>query len=120
MDARAASEPAPEPESARGAAATGEAGTVRAPVRPALYRQAAIEAHALTISQGMVGRVEKVLVTGNARKDASELMGRTECNRIVNFPGSQRLMSQLVDVRITTAFAHSLRGEVLTTESVSA
>jgi len=80
--------------------------------------QAAIEAHALTISQGMVGRVEKVLVTGNARKDASELMGRTECNRIVNFPGSQRLMNQLVDVRITTAFAHSLRGEVVTTEEV--
>ena len=80
--------------------------------------QAAIEAHALTISQGMVGRVEKVLVTGNARKDASELMGRTECNRIVNFAGSPRLMNQLVDVRITTAFAHSLRGEVLTTEEV--
>jgi tRNA-2-methylthio-N6-dimethylallyladenosine synthase len=80
--------------------------------------QAAIEAHALTISQGMVGKVERVLVTGNARKDASELMGRTECNRIVNFPGSPRLMNQLVDVRITTAFAHSLRGEVVTTEEV--
>ncbi len=80
--------------------------------------QAAIEAHALSISQAMVGKVEKVLVTGNARKDASELMGRTECNRIVNFAGSPRLMNQLVDVRITTAFAHSLRGEVVTTEEV--
>ncbi|MBW8846108.1 MAG: tRNA (N6-isopentenyl adenosine(37)-C2)-methylthiotransferase MiaB, partial [Burkholderiales bacterium] len=80
--------------------------------------QAAIEAHALTISQGMVGKVEKILVTGTARKDATELMGRTECNRIVNFPGSPRLMNQLVDVRITTAFAHSLRGEVVTTEDV--
>ncbi|RZL29707.1 MAG: TRAM domain-containing protein, partial [Rubrivivax sp.] len=80
--------------------------------------QAAIEAHALSISQGMVGKVEKVLVTGTARKDASELMGRTECNRIVNFPGSPRLMNQLVDVRISTAFAHSLRAEVVTTEDV--
>src|SRR5574343_980002 len=80
--------------------------------------QAAIEAHALTISQGMVGKVEKVLVTGNARKDASDRIGRTECNRIVNFAGSPRLMNQLVDVRITTAFAHSLRGEDVTTEDV--
>src|SRR5574343_2070777 len=37
--------------------------------------QAAIEAHALTISQAMVGKVEKVLVTGNARKDASDRIG---------------------------------------------
>ncbi len=74
--------------------------------------QAAIEAHALTISERMVGSTQKILVSGHARKDASELMGRTECNRIVNFMGQPRLMNQLVDVRITQAFAHSLRGEV--------
>jgi tRNA-2-methylthio-N6-dimethylallyladenosine synthase len=83
--------------------------------------QAAIEANALAISQRMVGRVEQVLVTGHAKKDATELMGRTECNRIVNFPGPARLMNQLVAVRITTAFAHSLRGEVVTVdEAISA
>ena len=79
--------------------------------------QAAIEAHALTISQGMVGRVEKVLVTGNARKDASELMGRTECNRIVNFAGMPRLIGQMIDVQITQAYPHSLRGDVVVTET---
>ncbi len=81
--------------------------------------QAAIEANSLAISQTMVGSTQKILVTGNARKDASELMGRTECNRIVNFKGQSRLMNQLVDVTITQALAHSLRAEVLTLDEVS-
>jgi len=81
--------------------------------------QAVIEANTLAISETMVGTTQRILVTGNARKDASELMGRTECNRIVNFKGQARLMNQLVDVRITQAFAHSLRAEVLTSETVS-
>ncbi len=81
--------------------------------------QAVIEANTLAISQTMVGQTHKILVTGNARKDPSELMGRTECNRIVNFKGHARLMNQLVDVKITQAFAHSLRAEVLTAEDAS-
>jgi tRNA-2-methylthio-N6-dimethylallyladenosine synthase len=81
--------------------------------------QAAIEANTLRISESMVGRTERILVTGHAKKDPTELMGRTECNRIVNFKGQPRLMNQLVDVNITQAFAHSLRAEVLTTEAVS-
>ena len=40
------------------------------------------------------------------------LMGRTECNRVVNFPGSPRLIGQLIDVRITEAMTYTLRGEV--------
>jgi len=47
-------------------------------------------------------------------------MGRTECNRIVNFKGQLRMIGQLVDVTITEALPHSLRGEVLTTEAVAA
>jgi tRNA-2-methylthio-N6-dimethylallyladenosine synthase len=64
-----------------------------------------------------VGTVQKILVEGNARKDASELMGRTECNRIVNFKGSSRLIGQMIDVRITQAYPHSLRAEVMTSET---
>jgi tRNA-2-methylthio-N6-dimethylallyladenosine synthase len=79
--------------------------------------QAAIEAHAVSISRSMVGKVEKVLVTGTSKKDPNELTGRTECNRIVNFKGQPRLIHQLVDMEITTAYAHSLRGEVVTAES---
>jgi tRNA-2-methylthio-N6-dimethylallyladenosine synthase len=39
-------------------------------------------------------------------------MGRTECNRIVNFSGQPRLIGRMVDVAITAALPHSLRGEV--------
>jgi tRNA-2-methylthio-N6-dimethylallyladenosine synthase len=39
-------------------------------------------------------------------------MGRTECNRIVNFKGHPRLMNELIDLTITDAFPHSLRAEV--------
>jgi tRNA-2-methylthio-N6-dimethylallyladenosine synthase len=53
-----------------------------------------------------------VLVEGAARKDAAELCGRTGNNRVVNFPGSRALIGRLVDVRVTTALAHSLRGEL--------
>ncbi|MBH9552374.1 tRNA (N6-isopentenyl adenosine(37)-C2)-methylthiotransferase MiaB [Inhella gelatinilytica] len=74
--------------------------------------QAAIEAHSLAISQTLVGTTQKVLVVGNAKKDPSELMGRTECNRIVNFKGHARLMNELIDLQITDAYTHSLRGAV--------
>jgi tRNA-2-methylthio-N6-dimethylallyladenosine synthase len=74
--------------------------------------QAAIEAHAYGISQKLVGTRQRVLVTGNARKDASELMARTECNRIVNFAGHPRLMNQMIELDIVDAYPHSLRGAV--------
>jgi tRNA-2-methylthio-N6-dimethylallyladenosine synthase len=82
------------------------------------HLQAVLEDNVRRIGASRVGTVQRILVEGPSRKDKTELMGRTECNRIVNFPGSPRLMNQLVDVRITTAFAHSLRGEVVTTEDV--
>jgi tRNA-2-methylthio-N6-dimethylallyladenosine synthase len=62
-----------------------------------------------------VGTVQRILVEGPSRKDPQELMGRTECNRIVNFAGGPlgaRLVGEMVDVRITRAYPHSLRGEV--------
>ena len=75
--------------------------------------QKAIEDNARRISGGLVGTVQRILVEGPSRKDASELMGRTECNRIVNFRGAARLAGQMVDVSITQALPHPLRGEVL-------
>ena len=68
------------------------------------------------ISASRQGTLQRILVEGNSRKDASELMGRTECNRVVNFKGSPRLVGQMIDVRITEAMQRSLRGEVMTTE----
>jgi tRNA-2-methylthio-N6-dimethylallyladenosine synthase len=67
--------------------------------------------------------VQRILVEGPSRKsaaEASELMGRTECNRVVNFhggPNGARLVGQMIDVRITQTMARSLRGEVLVNES---
>jgi tRNA-2-methylthio-N6-dimethylallyladenosine synthase len=83
------------------------------------HLQAVIEANQRRIGQAMVGTVQKILVEGPSRKDASELMGRTECNRIVNFKGQPRLIGQLIDVTITEAYPHSLRAEVATRESAA-
>jgi tRNA-2-methylthio-N6-dimethylallyladenosine synthase len=77
--------------------------------------QARVEVQARAISDSRVGTVQRVLVEGPSRKDASELMGRTQCNRIVNFKGPPRLVGQLVDLAITQALPHSLRGEVVLT-----
>ncbi|MFX1679640.1 tRNA (N6-isopentenyl adenosine(37)-C2)-methylthiotransferase MiaB [Mitsuaria sp. CC2] len=80
--------------------------------------QAEIEATAIRYNHSMVGKTVPVLVSGHARRDATELMGRTECNRIVNFKGHERLMHQIIPMHITEAFAHSLRGEVPVTEDL--
>jgi tRNA-2-methylthio-N6-dimethylallyladenosine synthase len=78
--------------------------------------QARIEEQAQAISQSMVGSVQRVLVESLSRKDANELAGRTDNNRIVNFVGQPRLIHQFVDVRITSALPHSLRGEIVVKE----
>ncbi|MBI3043319.1 MAG: tRNA (N6-isopentenyl adenosine(37)-C2)-methylthiotransferase MiaB [Betaproteobacteria bacterium] len=73
--------------------------------------QAKIEEQARALSRGMVGTRQRVLVEGAARKDATELCGRTANNRVVNFPGPKMLVGRFVDVTITAALSHSLRGE---------
>ena len=79
-----------------------------------LYRlQALINDQAAAISAAMVGSVQRLLVEGPSKKDSNELMGRTENNRIVNFPAPARLIGQFVTVTITQANPHSLRGEVV-------
>jgi tRNA-2-methylthio-N6-dimethylallyladenosine synthase len=64
------------------------------------------------ISESRLGTVQRILVEGHAKRDASELMGRTECNRVVNFCGGAELIGQLVDVRITETRSFTLRGEL--------
>jgi len=83
--------------------------------------QKRIEAQAQAISAAMVGTVQRILVEGAAKKDAAELAGRTDNNRIVNFAGAaratERLVGRFVDITITAALPHSLRGEIVTRES---
>jgi tRNA-2-methylthio-N6-dimethylallyladenosine synthase len=75
-------------------------------------------------SNGMVGSVQRVLVEGTSRKDENEIMGRTDNNRVVNFPvaGShaKRLIGQFVNVTITAVSHYTLRGEIVVTETVAA
>ncbi len=74
--------------------------------------QALLDTQYQVCSSAMVAARERVLVTGRAAKDAQELAARTTNNRVVNFPGSPDLVGQFVDVTITKAQAHSLRGEL--------
>lgn len=78
--------------------------------------QKRIEELAQSVSETMVGSVQRVLVEGLSRKDNQELAGRTDNNRIVNFVGNARLVHRFVDVKITSALPHSLRGEIVTRE----
>ena len=71
---------------------------------------------AFEYSRAMVGTRQRVLVEGPSRKDASELSGRTGSNRVVNFPGPARLVGHYVDVEITHALPHSLRGDAVVAE----
>jgi tRNA-2-methylthio-N6-dimethylallyladenosine synthase len=71
-----------------------------------LNRQAA------AISEAMVGATQRVLVEGPSRKNPKELAGRTENNRVVNFPGPASLIGRFVDLEITAALSNSLRGRI--------
>jgi len=74
--------------------------------------QALLESQSRAISDAMVGSTQRVLVEGHSRKDRSELAARTANNRVVNFPGDAALHHSYVNVRITAALPHSLRGEL--------
>jgi tRNA-2-methylthio-N6-dimethylallyladenosine synthase len=87
------------------------------------HLQAVIEANVARISASRQDTVQRILVEGPSRKSTAglpELMGRTECNRVVNFaagPNGARLVGQMIDVRIIDTFPHSLRGEVMVRET---
>src|SRR5882672_5131680 len=71
-----------------------------------------IDAHASRISESLIGTHQRILVEGASRRDAGELSGRAGDNRVVNFRGPRRLVGQFVEVAVTAAMAHTLRGEV--------
>lgn len=75
--------------------------------------QAAIDANATKISEAMIGTEQRVLVLGPARRGEGYMMARTDNNRIVNFLGAERLKDQMVKVKITAVYPHSLGGELI-------
>ena len=79
--------------------------------------QAQITAQASVISAAMVGTRQRVLIDGVSRRDATELAARTDNNRVVNFPGPHTRIGTFAEVLITEMQAHTLRGELVTSES---
>jgi len=84
------------------------------------HLQTVLDDSVRAISASRLGTMQRILVEGTARKDPTELMGRTECNRVVILKGQPRLIGQMVDVRITETSQRSLRGEVLTQDQAVA
>jgi tRNA-2-methylthio-N6-dimethylallyladenosine synthase len=74
--------------------------------------QVLLDAQAQSISEAMLGTTQRVLVESVSKKDARELAGRTDNNRIVNFAGAPRLIGQFIDVTISAVLSHTLRGKV--------
>jgi tRNA-2-methylthio-N6-dimethylallyladenosine synthase len=83
--------------------------------------QERIDEQARAASQAMVGSVQGILVDGVAKKNPNELCGRTANNRVVNFPAPPsrhgHLIGEFVDIIVTAALPHSLRGEIVAGES---
>ncbi len=75
--------------------------------------QKRINEMAQQISRRMVGTVQRVLVERVSRKNSSQLAGRTENNRVVNFAGPHELIGEFVELTITEALPNSLRGELV-------
>ena len=77
------------------------------------HMQKVLETQSTAVSESMVGSVQRVLIEGVSRKDDSELMARTDNNRVVNFPADKAFIGEFVDVRITQAMHFTLRGELV-------
>jgi tRNA-2-methylthio-N6-dimethylallyladenosine synthase len=74
--------------------------------------QTLIDAQYQAKSDAMVGSRQRVLVTGQSARNAADLAARTDNNRVVNFAGDPSLIDRYVDVVVTSAYPHSLRGEL--------
>ena len=75
--------------------------------------QTLINKQAAEVAHRMVGSTQRILVEGHAKRDATELMGRTENNRAVNFVGHESLIGHMIDVTITEARANTFRADVV-------
>lgn len=71
-----------------------------------------LEELAAKYTQRFIGSTQRVLVEGTSRKDENELKSRSSCGRIVVFKGPLSLVGQMVDVKITSVVAHTLKGEL--------
>ncbi|HOY85805.1 MAG: tRNA (N6-isopentenyl adenosine(37)-C2)-methylthiotransferase MiaB [Methylotenera sp.] len=76
--------------------------------------QALNEAQGKLISEAMLGTTQRVLIESASWKNASELAGKTDNNRIVDIVGDANLIGHVVNVRITdVSNPKRLRGEII-------
>jgi tRNA-2-methylthio-N6-dimethylallyladenosine synthase len=61
--------------------------------------------------RNFVGQQVQILVEGPSKKNPARLTGRTRCNKIVVFDGSERHRGQLMEVKITRAGSFTLYGD---------
>ena len=81
--------------------------------------QARINSMSADISAKMIGTVQRVLVDGPSRRQPTQMSGRTDNNRVVNFSGIAESRNRFVNVRITEALPHSLRGGLVLDENLN-
>ncbi len=80
------------------------------------HLQEKINQQAQAISQRMIGSTQRILVEGVSKKNDGELCGRTGNNRMVNFTGNPAKIGHFMNVQITAARSHSLRGKIINDE----
>ncbi len=69
--------------------------------------------HTLEKNTAMESSKQELLVEGKSKNSEDDLMGRTSSWKIVNFKGELELIGKLVDVKISKAYLHSLRGKLI-------
>lgn len=62
------------------------------------------------------GRIERVLVEGQSKRDKSAMSGRTDGFKLVNFKGSEELIGKFADIEITKGKTFSLEGRIINEE----
>ena len=65
-------------------------------------------------SKSIIGEKAEVLVEGVSSKFENMVTGRTTNNKIVNIPGHNKLVGELLNIQITDFNNKSLKGEILT------
>ena len=61
--------------------------------------------------ENFIGRQTQILVEGPSKKNAARMSGRTRCNKIVLFEGSERHRGQIMDLKIARAGSFTLYGD---------
>jgi tRNA-2-methylthio-N6-dimethylallyladenosine synthase len=69
--------------------------------------------HTLEKNKALEGSTQELLVEDKSKNSENDLMGRTSSWKIVNFKSESDLIGKLVDVKISKAYLHSLRGKIV-------